>query len=135
MITLEEKCDRLIKTVKMHTGADILFIRAYGAEKIRTPVDAYYACVSVDEAGESGYVGDRDCMMVTAGLRLRLFAPRSDDGAKLFEKCRDIAGIMKREGGDIVETVSVCEIRYDTKARSFYRDIKAKLCFREQVTV
>ena len=136
MRTLDVGCDRLIKSVRAYfADQGVVFIHAFSAEKIQNPPKKYLVSVSQDEVKEKGFVADVNGGIVEAVLVCRVYAPRDADGKDLTALCLSLAQAIRSEGSDIVTAVALSEIRYDTKARTVYRDVRAQISYPKEVVL
>ena len=134
MTTLDTKCDRLIKSVRSYfADQGVVFIHAFSAEKIQNPPKKYLVSVSQEEVKETGFVADVSGGIVEAALNCRVYAPRDADGESLTALCLSLAQAIRSEGSDLVGAVALSEIRYDTKARTVYRDIRTRISYPKEV--
>ena len=134
MRTLDTRCGRLIKNVKSRLAdRSVVFVHAFSADKIQNPPEKYLVSVSAGEAGTEGFVADQNGGIVRAALTCRVFAPRGADGEALNSLCLSLAEATRSAGKEIVDTVSISETRYDSKARTVYRTVRARLSYPKEV--
>lgn len=128
MKALEETAERLIMGIRSRASlGGVVFIHAYSPEKLPFPIDRYFAAVSTDKAQRDSFVSDQGHALFSGVMKIRVYAPNDTDGCELFGLCASMLDALVTEGRDVLSETWISEIRYDTKAKTVYREISAQM--------
>jgi hypothetical protein len=133
---INNQIDRLIRRIKLFPELEgVRFVREYAGRRIETPISGYIAVVSLNktERGEEflgGLSGELRSECYRAEGEIRLFAPRSENGAGLSElSVRLISSLRAADEEGIITDAKVSAIEFEASLNAIFRRLSFTLDF------